>query len=82
MSESLQASAQKQLKQLVEQIERLEEDKKGIQNDIKEKYDFASSEGFDKKVLRQVVRIRKKSRVDRESQSAILETYLHALDML
>ena len=79
---TLQASAQKQLRQLVEQIERLEEEKKALAGDIRDKYLEAKGLGFDVKVLRQVVRLRKKSATERNEEDAVLEVYLHALGML
>lgn len=78
----LQASAQNQLRQLVEQLERLEEEKKAIAEDIRDKFAEAKALGFDVKALRQVLRLRKKSREDRQEEEAVLETYLHALGML
>jgi len=78
----LQASAQNQLRQLVEQLERLEEEKKAIAEDIRDKFAEAKALGFDVKVLRQVLRLRKKSKTDRMEEEAILATYLHALGML
>lgn len=79
---ALQASTQNQLRQLIEQIERLEEEKKGIGEDIKDKFLEAKAVGFDVKILRQVIRLRKQSQDDRDEQQAVLETYLHALGML
>ena len=79
---TLQASTQNQLRQLIEQIERLEEEKKGLSDDIKDKFAEAKAVGFDVKALRQVIRLRKKSQTDREEEEAILEVYLHALGML
>ncbi|HRD77352.1 MAG TPA: DUF2312 domain-containing protein [Hyphomicrobiaceae bacterium] len=79
---SLQASAQGQLRQLVEQIERLEEEKKNIAGDVRDKFAEAKALGFDVKVLRQVIRLRKKSKTDRLEEEAVLDTYLHALGML
>ncbi|HXF52727.1 MAG TPA: DUF2312 domain-containing protein [Hyphomicrobiaceae bacterium] len=79
---TLQASAQKQLRQLVEQIERLEEDRKALAGDIRDKLAEAKALGFDVKVLRQVIRLRKKSASDRQEEEALLEVYLHALGML
>lgn len=76
---TLQASAQQQLRQLVEQLERLEEEKKAIADDIRDKFAEAKALGFDVKVLRQVLRLRKKSKADRQEEEAVLETYLHAL---
>jgi uncharacterized protein (UPF0335 family) len=79
---TLQASAQKQLRQLVEQIERLEEEKKALAGDIRDKYHEAKAMGFDVKAMRQIVRLRKKSATEREEEVSILEVYLHALGML
>ena len=63
---TLQASAQKQLRQLVEQIERLEEEKKALAGDLRDKFLEAKAMGFDVKVLRQIVRLRKKSETERD----------------
>jgi uncharacterized protein (UPF0335 family) len=79
---TLQASAQKQLRQLVEQIERLEEEKKQLASDVRDKYLEAKAVGFDVKILRQVVRLRKKSQEERQEEESVLEVYLHALGML
>ena len=79
---TLQASAQNQLRQFVEQIERLEEEKKALADDIRDKFAEAKAVGFDIKALRQVIRLRKKSKTDRQEEEAILDTYLHALGML
>ena len=79
---SLQATAQKQLRQFIEQIERLEEDKKGISEDIKDKFAEAKAVGFDIKAMRQIIRLRKKSKTERQEEEGILEVYMHALGML
>ncbi len=79
---TLQASAQKQLRQFVEQIERLEEDKKQVASDIRDKYLEAKGVGFDVKALRQIVRLRKKSDAERQEEETVLEVYMHALGML
>lgn len=79
---TLQASAQKQLRQLVEQIERLEEEKKQLASDIRDKYLEAKAVGFDPKILRTVVRLRKKSQEERQEEDSVLDVYLHALGML
>ena len=63
---TLQASTQNQLRQLIEQIERLEEEKKGLAEDIKDKFLEAKAVGFDVKILRQVIRLRKQSKDDRD----------------
>jgi uncharacterized protein (UPF0335 family) len=79
---TLQNSTQQQLRQLIEQIERLEEEKKGLAEDVRDKFLEAKAMGFDVKILRQVIRLRKQSKTDRDEQQAVLETYLHALGML
>jgi uncharacterized protein (UPF0335 family) len=79
---SLQSSAQKQLRQLVEQVERLEEEKKALAGDIRDKYAEAKGLGFDIKAMRKIVSLRKKSRADREEEEAILAVYMHALGMI
>lgn len=78
---SSEGVAQDQLRAFVERIERMEEEKKSITDDIKEVYAEAKGNGFDTKVLRQVVRIRKQDRAERLEQEAILELYLAALGM-
>ena len=79
---ALPSSSQNQLRQLVEQIERLEEEKKAIADDVRDKFAEAKAMGFDVKVLRQVIRLRKKTASDRQEEEAVLTTYLHALGML
>ena len=79
---ALQASTQKQLRQLIEQIERLEAEKKALAGDIRDKYAESKAMGFDVKALRKIVSLRKKSKTDREEEEAILAVYLHALGML
>lgn len=73
--------AHDQLKAIIERIERLEEEKKAIADDIKDVYAEAKANGFDTKALRTVVRLRKQDAQERQEQEAILETYLHALGM-
>jgi uncharacterized protein (UPF0335 family) len=79
---TLQASAQKQLQQLIEQIERLEEEKKALSGDIRDKFAEAKGLGFDVKVMRKVISLRKKTQTERQEEDSILEVYLHALGML
>ena len=74
--------AKDQLKSIVERIERLDEEKKAIADDIRDIYAEAKANGFDTKVLRQVVALRKKDISEREEQDAIRDLYLSALDML
>lgn len=73
--------AQGQLKAIVERIERLEEEKKTISSDIKEIYSEADGNGFDTKVLRKVIAIRKKDLDDLQEEEAMLDIYLAALGM-
>ncbi len=81
MTESL-GVARDQLRSIVERVERLEEEKKTIADDIKEVYAEAKSNGFDTKTLRTVVRLRKQEAAEREEQEAMLDLYLHALGMI
>ena len=74
--------AKEQLKAIVERVERLEEEKKAIADDIRDVYGEAKVNGYDIKALRTVVRLRKQDVNERKEQEAILETYLHALGML
>ena len=74
--------AKDHLKAFVERIERLEEEKKALSDDIRDVYAEAKGNGFDVKALRQVVRLRKQDVDERKEQEAILETYLQALGML
>jgi uncharacterized protein (UPF0335 family) len=75
------AFAQGQLKALVERIERLEEEKKSIAGDIKEVYAEAKANGFDTKVLRKVISLRKQDAAERQEEEAIRDLYLAALGM-
>lgn len=79
---TLQASAQAQLRQFVEQIERLEEEKKAIAADIRDKFAEAKGVGFDVKALRKILQLRKKTAVERQEEEGVLEVYMHALGML
>jgi uncharacterized protein (UPF0335 family) len=74
--------AKDQLRSIVERIERLEEEKKAIADDIRDVYGEAKGNGFDTKVLRQVVSLRKKDVSERQEQDAIRDLYLSALGML
>ena len=79
---TLQVSSQKQLRQLIEQIERLEEEKKALAGDIRDKFLESKALGFDVKIMRKVISLRKKSQTDRQEEDAVLAVYLHALGML
>jgi len=74
--------AKDHLKAFVERVERLEEEKKAIADDVRDVYAEAKSNGFDVRALRTVVKLRKQDVNERKEQEAVLETYLHALGML
>jgi uncharacterized protein (UPF0335 family) len=74
--------AKDQLKAFIERIERLEEEKKAIADDIRDVYAEAKGNGFDVKALRAIVRMRKQDADERKEQETILETYMHALGMI
>jgi len=69
------------LRLLIERIERLEEEKKGIADDIRDVYAEAKAVGYDPKIMRQIVRLRKMKPDDRSEQDMLLETYKNALGM-
>lgn len=69
-----------ELKSYVERIERLNEDKKAVQDDIKSVYGEAKDDGFDTKILRTVVKLRSIPTDQREEQEALIDTYLKALE--
>jgi uncharacterized protein (UPF0335 family) len=71
-----------QLKSFIERIERLEEEKAGIAGDIKEIYAEAKGNGFDTKVLRKIIALRKRDYAERKEEEAILELYMQALGMV
>jgi uncharacterized protein (UPF0335 family) len=74
--------AKDQLKSIIERIERLEEEKKTISDDIRDVYAESKGNGFDVKALRTIIRLRKQDPNERQEQETILETYMHALGML
>ena len=73
--------AQDQLRSFIQRIERLEEEKAALAADIREVYAEAKGNGFEPKVMRQVVRLRKMDTAERQEQEAILDLYIHALGM-
>lgn len=79
---SMTEATREKLRQTVAKIERLEEDKKEVAEQIKEIYAEAKAFGFDTKALRAVIRIRKIDQAEREEQEMILDTYLQALGLL
>ena len=69
------------LRLLIERVERLEEEKKGIADDIRDVYAEAKAVGYDPKIMRQIVRLRKMAPDDRKEQQALIETYATALGL-
>ena len=82
MGDAAHGVAKDQLRSIVERIERLEEEKKAIADDIKDVYGEAKANGFDAKVLRKVVSLRKQDADERAEHEMVLDTYLHALGMI
>jgi uncharacterized protein (UPF0335 family) len=70
-----------QLRLFIERVERLEEEKKGMQDDIKDVYLEAKSQGYDPKTMRSIVRLRKMEKNARDEEDALLETYRSALGL-
>jgi uncharacterized protein (UPF0335 family) len=73
--------AKEQLKSFIDRIERLEEERAALSADIKEVYSEAKGTGFDTKIMRQIVRLRKLDKADYQEQEALLEMYKRAMDM-
>lgn len=81
MTDVITGQGQTRLRTIVDRIERLEEDKAVIANDIKEVYAEAKGEGFDVKALRKIITLRKKDKVKRDEEEAILDLYMSAIGM-
>lgn len=79
-SDAIGAAAREQLKAFVARIERLEEDKANVMADMKEVYAEAKSSGYDTKILRKVIALRKIDRHERQETEALLELYLGAVE--
>ena len=78
----LQNSTKDQLRAFVARIERLEEEKAALAGDIREVYGEAKGNGFDTKVLRKIISLRKRDYAERQEEEAILELYMQALGMI
>ena len=78
---SKNAFAKDQLKSFINRIERLEEERSALSADIREVYSEAKGTGFDTKIMRQIVRLRKLDKADFQEQEALLEMYKRAMDM-
>ncbi len=77
--EVLNTTAQGQLKSVLERIERLEEDKAAVLADLKEVYAEAKGNGFDVKIIRKVVALRRKDRAKRQEEEALIDLYMSAI---
>lgn len=73
--------AVERLRSLIERIEQLEEEKAGITSDIRDVYAEAKSAGFDNKIMREIIKLRKMNSADRDEQEILLDMYRKALDM-
>lgn len=73
--------AKEQLKQLIEKIERLAEEKAAIAGDMSEVFKEAKGQGFDTKIMRQVIRLRKMDKGERAELESLLDLYMHAMGM-
>ena len=82
VTDTSQTVAAGQLRALIERIERLEEEKKTLADDIKEVYAEAKGNGFDTKAIRVIVRLRKQDQAEREEAESILDLYKAALGMV
>jgi uncharacterized protein (UPF0335 family) len=79
MSEA--TTTDEQLRLFIERIERMEEEKKGVGDDIRDTYNEAKSQGYDTKIMRQVIKLRKMSKDDRMEMEAVLDVYKAALGL-
>ena len=82
ITETSQTVAAGQLRAFIERIERLEEDKKTVADDIKEVYAEMKGTGFDTKAVRSIIRLRKQDQAERQEAEAILDLYMAALGMV
>ena len=82
ITDTSQTVAAGQLRALIERIERLEEEKKTISDDIKEVFAEAKGTGFDTKAMRSIIRLRKKDQAERQEEETILDLYKAALGMV
>lgn len=81
ITETTQTVAAGQLRAFIERIERMEEDRRAVIEDIKEIYSEAKANGFDTKAMREIIRLRRKDAAEREEEDAMLELYMSALGM-
>lgn len=81
ITETTQTVAAGQLRAFIERIERMEEDRRAVIEDIKEIYSEAKANGFDTKAMREIIRLRRKDAAEREEEDAMLDLYMSALGM-
>jgi len=81
MSDTVDGIAAERLQSFIERIERLEDEKKALQTDIKEVFAEAKAAGFDVKIMRQIVRLRKMDASDRDEMEYLLDVYKKALNI-
>ncbi len=81
-SDAAHAVTAGQLRQIIEKVERLEEERKALADDVKEIMAQAKAEGFDTKAIRKLIAMRKKRAEERQEEEAILQTYMAALGMV
>lgn len=79
--DNLQPSAAKDLQRIVDQVERLQSEQKGLGQDISDKLKEAKNKGFDVGIIRKILALRKKSASEREEEEALIAVYAHALGM-
>ena len=76
----LTATAQGRLKSFIERVERLEEDKAAVANDMKEVFAEAKGEGFDVKILKEIIKLRKQDQDERDERESLLDLYMRAME--
>lgn len=81
MSNDVGGLAAAELKSIIERVERLEAEKSGLSEDIKEVFTESKSKGFDNKIVKQIIRLRKMDKADRQEQEALLELYKEAVGL-
>lgn len=79
MTDVIDTTAQTRLKSIIERLERLNEDKEAVQEDIKEVYSEAKGEGFETKIIRKVVKLRKVAKAARDEEAALIDLYSDAI---
>jgi len=81
MTKTINGITGDQLLSIIERVERLEQDKANIADDIRAVFAEAKNNGFDNKIIKQIIKIRKKEEAERQEEEHLLETYLAAIEM-